>query len=508
VYQREDGHLMDPTFDDFLALAEDRLTRAATAVSDGAKVGPATCAALSAVTRSLLILSTRYGQTPNGALVANWQPGFVDRLAAAHRRFQRHTGAGAPTRADELISDAARLLTVAQDLLATHLTTPDPPWPFARTPDGEDLLEASTRDHVLRRTADVAHHLSTLTDTVAVFDDLARERPYLADAYRPRDRDLAEAARDVADAAEQCAQPATAHLHISAAPVLAAPVTYPHLDEDPVVAAEQTRHALRRLATAAYQAASALRTGERLPVHTARNLREAAASLAVAHALAADMLTRLTPHLPLASGWNPGEVVDGLRAAGAAWARLLDPWAQTVSVPDSGPRSPLTVQAQSIAIRLGRLLYADPAWTPQTGPGQPRPLDHLLEPDTLHAICTTISELPRSAATIAANHAHLVTNGALELYSSDRSHRPGSGGRRFYPLQTAQRAELVAGYQGVTAACRTAATSLAVFNRGYERLNAMALLPDSGRCVVPTGCRRMARSGPQRLLGPEPTRLM
>lgn len=498
---------MDPTFEDFLTLAEDRFARAASAVTDGAKVGSATCSALSAATRSLITLGTRYGHTPNGAPIADWQPAFVDHLAAAHRRFQLHAGTGVPTRADELIADAARLLTIAQDLLATHLTIPDPPRPFARTPDGDDLLEIPTRIRVLRRVADVARHIAAVTDTAAVFDDLLRERPYLADAYRPRDRDLAEATRDLADAAAQCPEPATAHLHIPAAPVLAAPVTYPQPDEDPAVAAEQARHALQRLATAAYQAARALRTGEQPPMHTARNLREAASSLAVAHALSADLLARLKPHLPLTPGWDAGDAVQGLRAAGAAWAQLLAPWTQTVSLPDSGPRSSLTIQAHAIATRLGRLLYADPTWTPQQGPDQPRPLDHLLEPDTLDAICTTISALPGSATIIAANHAHLVVNGVLDLYSSDRLHRPEGEGRRFYPLQPVQRAELANGYQATTTACTAAAAKLAPLSQGYRALKTRALLSIDRRTVAPSSHDAQLRPKARQILRNRPSPL-
>jgi hypothetical protein len=63
---------MDATFEDFLTLAQDRLDRAAVAISDGAKVGPATCAALAAATRSLLTLSTRYGQAPHGTPAVAW----------------------------------------------------------------------------------------------------------------------------------------------------------------------------------------------------------------------------------------------------------------------------------------------------------------------------------------------------------------------------------------------------------------------------------------------------
>ena len=419
-----------------------------------------------------------------GAPIADWQPAFVDHLAAARRRFQRHAGTGTPTRADELIADAARLLTVGQDLLATHLTVPDASRPFARTPDGDDLLEIPTRVHLLRRVADVARHLATVTQTASVFDDLVRERPHLADAYRPRDRDLVEATRDLASAAVQCPELTAEQLHIPAAPVLAACVTYPQPDEDPVVAAEQASHALQRLATAAYQAARALRTGEHPPMHTARNLREAAASLAVAHALSADLINRLSPHLSPVSGWDLGEAVEGLRAAGAAWARLLAPWAQTVSVPVSGPRSPLTVQAHTIATRLGRLLYADPAWTPQIGPGQPRPLDQLLEPDTLDAICRTISALPGSATTIAANHAQLIVNAVLDLYSGDRFHRPEGEGRRFYPLQPAQRAELATEYQATATMCRAAAAKLAPLSHGYRALRTRELLSVERRAVA------------------------
>lgn len=478
---------MDANFEDFLDLAADRLDRAALTISDGAKVSAATCAALSSATRSLIILGGRYGQTPHGTPVATWQPAFVDRLRAADRRLRHHADfAKAPTTADALISDAARLLTVGQDLLATHLRSPDPPRQVARTPQGEELLGAPVREHVLRRAAELARHLADLTHTVRVFYDLPREQPHLVHAYRPRERELTAAARELADAAAQSLGPATARLHLPPAPVLAASVTYPAPHERPAHAAEQARDALHRMATAAYRAAHPPVGGEYPPAHAAGDLKACAAHLAAAHALAADLLTRLAPHLPMA-GWNAAEAVDRLRAAGADWARLRRAWAQIVSVPDSGPRSPLILQATGITIRLGRLLYADPAWTPDTGPGRPRVLGDLLVPDILDALCATISSLPRDAATIAANHARLVTNHVLDLHSTDRVHRPDGEGRRAFPLQPAQRGKLATGYHQVTSAASTAATGLVPLSRGYQALKTMALTTTHAVPRMPTG---------------------
>ena len=463
---------MVASFEDFLDLAEDRMGRAALAVTDGAKVSSATCAALSAVTRSLIAISTRYGLMPNGIPAAAWQPEFVTHLSAADRQFRYHAQTPvAPTAADELISDAARLLTMAQDLLATHLTTPDPPRPFARTPQGEELLDAPVRDHLLRRAADLARHLALLTRAALHFDD----QPHPADVYRPRQRDLIAAVRDLTEAANEAPESPTARLDLTPAPALAAPIIYPVSGEGPAEAARHIHDATGRLATAAYRSAHSLHTGEHPPTHTASDLREIAASLALAHILAADLLTRLTPRLLPATGWNSAEGVDRLRAAGAAWARLRRPWRQLVSAPDSGPRSPLTVQAVSIPIRLGRLLYADPGWTPQAGPGQPRVLEDLCAPDVLDAICMSIGALPRDAVTIAASHARLVADAVLDLYSTDRAHRPESEGRRFYPLQSAQRAELTTGYRNAANASRAAATDLAPLARGYEAMKATAL---------------------------------
>jgi hypothetical protein len=468
---------MTPSFDEFLELAEARLARAAVEITDGARVGPATCAALSAATRSLMTLSTRYGQMPNGRPTTSWAAGFCGLLASADRRLRRHTSqAATPSAADELIGDAARLLTVAQDLIATHLTTPDPPRTFARTPTGAELLDAPLREHILRRAAELAGHLAVVANTSAVFDDLTRERPHLLDAYRPRDRDLGEAALKLSDAAACCPEPCAEQLELTPAPVLARAVTYPAPGEDPADAAEKARTDLERMATAAYQAAHALRTGERPPIHAAGDLAEIAANLAVAHVLAADLLTRLAPHLPPAAGLNPADGADKLRATGAAWASVRRPWAQTVSVPDSGPRSPLTVQAHSIAIRLGRLLYADPAWGPPHGPGTPRAIGDLLDPRVLNAICVALSALPRSSADIAINHARLISDRRIDLYSAARAHRPPGESRRFYRLQPAQRAELTTAYKAAANASTTAVRQLALLGRGHHILSATALM--------------------------------
>ncbi len=476
--------MTEASFEDFLSLTADRLDRAALVITNGALVSAATCGALSAVTRRLITLSSRYGQMPNGTPAATWQPVLLDRLAAADRRFRHHARAdAAPSVADALIGDAARLLTVAQDLLATHLTSPDPPRQFARTPQGEELLGVPVREHLLRRVAVIIDHLAELTRTVLAFDDLSWRQPHLAQAYRPREKDLAAAALALAGAVTQCPGPAMARFELFAAPVLSAAVSYPPPNEDPIAAAELTRTALRRTATAAYQAARALRTSEHPPAHTASNLRETATHLATAHAIAADLLSRLAPHLPSVPEWNPAEGVARLRAAGAAWLRLRHTWAQTISAPDSGPRSPLTVQVTSVAIRIGRLAYSDPTWIPQAGPGRPRVIAELLLPEVLDALCITISTLPREAATIAANHARLATDSLIDLYSADRAHRPDGEGRRFFPLQPAQRAELTHSYRQATGVSGAAAAALSPISRGHQTLKATALAQPSRQAL-------------------------
>jgi hypothetical protein len=467
---------MRTTFDDFIELAAERLERAALAITDGARIGAATCRALSTANRSLIEFARRYGPTVQETPAAGWIPRYTDLLAEADRKLCRHgSQAGAQSSADELIGDAARFLVIARDLVATHLTVPDPPGWFARTPVGADILDGPLREQLLCHTAGITAHLAETTRIVAVFDDLGRRRPHTADAYRPRGRDLQEAAHALAEAATFCP-----------APVLTGSILYPRPGEDPAVAAEEIGIGLERLATAAYQAANRLRTHERPPAHTAGDLRASATNLAIAHALAADLLARLAPYLPARPGLIPAQVAGRLRAAGAAWAALSDQWQQTRSVPDSGPRSPLTVQALSVATRFGRLLYTDPTWTTLGGPAEPRAVADLLAPHVLDAVCRALSSLPRSAATIAADHARLVNTGAVDLYCANRSQRPEHEGRRFYPLQPAQRAAFTAGYQTAAHRAGQAAAGLAPLGRGHQAAKAAALM-DAPRVVVKSG---------------------
>lgn len=476
---------MPAAFEDFFELAESRLRQADAAICGGARVSGATCAALSTVTGALVVLATRYGTTPAQTPVTVWQPAFVDHLSDADRRLRYHGGSpGASTATDELIADAGRFLTVAQDLLATHLTTPDPPRPFARTPQGAELLGIPVRDHLLRRAAELAEHLAELVRAVATFDQLSGERPQSIDAYRPRERDLIAAARELAHAAAQCPEPSATRLDLSPAPVMAAS-DYPQPDEAPALAAEQIRTGLERLATAAYRAANRLHTGEHPPTHTASGMRVAATSLAVAYALAADLVIRLAPRLSAGPELNPVEAADRLRAAGAMWAKLRRPWERIASIPDSGPRSALAVQADSVVIRLGRLLYAGPAWTPRTGPGRPRVLDELIAPDALDAICVMLGTLPRAAATIAANHARLISDAVLDLRSADQAHRPEDEARSFYPLQPAQRANLTAGYRDAVSMSDAAAATVVPLTRGYQALKAAELIRPSNSAHNP-----------------------
>lgn len=95
------------------------------------------------------------------------------------------------------------------------------------------------------------------------------------------------------------------------------------------------------------------------------------------------------------------------------------------------------MQANTVAIRLGRLLYSDPAWTSQAGPGRPGALDELLAPTALDAVCVMFSALPRAAAVLAADHGRLVADAVLDLHSADRAYRPEGEARHVYPLQAA-----------------------------------------------------------------------
>ena len=264
-------------------------------------------------------------------------------------------------------------------------------------------------------------------------------------------------------------------LELTPAPVLGS-ISYPTPQEGPTTAVEEARSGLEQLATAAYRAANSLRTIESPPTHTASELRECATSLAMAHVVAADLLARLSPYLPTHPGPNLSGGADQLRAAGAAWIALRRPWRQIASVPDSGPRSPLTIQANSIVVRFGRLLYTDPTWNPQGGPGQLRSVADLLEPQILDALCTAISALPRCATIIGTNHARLIASATVDLYSADRTHRPEGHGRPFYPLQPVQRTELTIGLQKAARASQAAATGLAALSRGYEALKAYSLV--------------------------------
>jgi hypothetical protein len=71
---------MPASFEDFIELAGSRLERAAAAVAGGTRITSATCAALASATRSLITLSTRYGQTPAGAPIVAWLPEFAELL--------------------------------------------------------------------------------------------------------------------------------------------------------------------------------------------------------------------------------------------------------------------------------------------------------------------------------------------------------------------------------------------------------------------------------------------
>ena len=103
----------------------------------------------------------------------------------------------------------------------------------------------------------------------------------------------------------------------------------------------------------------------------------------------------------------------------------------------------------------------------------------------MDAICIAVSVLPRHAATIADNHARLINDAVLSLYSADRAHRPERERGRVYPIQPAQRVDLCDAYRNAASASKAAATVLAPLSRGYHALKAAILTRPAHPARIP-----------------------
>jgi hypothetical protein len=219
-----------------------------------------------------------------------------------------------------------------------------------------------------------------------------------------------------------------------------------------------------------------------VPQPTAGTLRSIAQHLSLSHLLAARQIRHLATEAALAGHdtWEGQRAAGRLHVAAAAWRLCADQWQDVVTSPEAGPRDPAARTVETVTIRIGRLLFTAPGWTPVDGGSRPlRPAAALLaDPATAAAVLASVHALPAAAGAIADQHAHtagqLAASGAL--HSNARAHRP-DGAPAWYPVQQGQLGKITAAYTAAKGASAdaTRATAAAAQAAGHPITRAAQL---------------------------------
>jgi plasmid stabilization system protein ParE len=157
----------------------------------------------------------------------------------------------------------------------------------------------------------------------------------------------------------------------------------------------------KRLHVAAFREVTAGRS-ER---HTPAALAAVSVAMAISHLATCRILDGIT------AGDDQARVDSGAaRTAFEAWSRARERWLGLRAA--WGPRDGQALRAEAIdlATRLGRLTYADPAWTPRPGASHAlRPLGHLADdPEQSATLLEGLQRLAAISSRIAAEHARLI----------------------------------------------------------------------------------------------------
>jgi hypothetical protein len=87
-----------------------------------------------------------------------------------------------------------------------------------------------------------------------------------------------------------------------------------------------------------------------------------------AAAITSDVVSRVlrqVAHQPKARTFELGPIADAFDTACAAWRQAVSMW-QLITTDTQARSTPVVVEAGDLMLRMGRLAYADPAWTPKT----------------------------------------------------------------------------------------------------------------------------------------------
>ena len=367
------------------------------------------------------------------------------------------------------LGDVARLLRAAPDILSSHFDADGQD----RTGQGAIVDARDFRAWTLSRIAEITTTTAAVTTAVANWDVSPGRRQALHDV----EENLSLAAAALTDA---CRKQATEGRGAAAA-VRMSPFG---LLPDPV-RADETRGAMlggidRSLTRMTAYARGARLGRDDVPPTTASAMRHTALGLAIAHHQVAAMLAhagqalcRTVPEderAGLAAQVSAAE--SDLSALAGHWRAVAGSWVDVRSAPDSGPSHPVTVDATSIATRVGRLLH-DETWTPRTG-GARRPPEAVV-PHARAAvkIWDMLAGLTHSGGRLAAEHARATQQLARAglLVAIDPKHRPvGFNSGVPYPITAGRLDPMIAAYRAVHTAAALAGAPDGAIARVATRL--------------------------------------
>jgi hypothetical protein len=334
---------------------------------------------------------------------------FLSRSAVGRPAWPSVSSASALARQ---FDEAAAFLAVGRDLLHTH---------FALGPDGRVYRSPWAPALVSERV-----NRAQLAEIGALASPIAHHGAGLALAPVPsapadQRRALNSACQwlwalrcSVQAACRQHPVPAADRDLLAAIPTGALPArpalpdadTIPGLCDSVITTAERLRHLAWQIA----------QQPPWVPALTVTSLRQAAeTSTLTSHhcALLATALTERTPGAFPAATADLSATAQAARHAATAWyqaARAL----RQVTTDTRGLITPAAAEARDLAVWTGRLAYADPAWTPASGPSHPpRPPGELTpRPEDIPHVVAAIHHAADAMALLASTEHHQLRGAA------------------------------------------------------------------------------------------------
>jgi hypothetical protein len=178
-------------------------------------------------------------------------------------------------------------------------------------------------------------------------------------------------------------------------PLLEADQTVPGLCEGVIATAERLRHL-------AWHAAEQSPGSPGLTVTSARQAAETSTVTAHNCALIARTLAAASHGVPPAIGADLAAADGAARQASGSWYQIARALRQ-VTTDTRGHLSPAAAEARDLALWTGRLAYADPTWTPASGPHHPTrpPLELAARPSDVPQVVAAIHHAGEALALLA-----------------------------------------------------------------------------------------------------------